>query len=291
MKIRQYGASAPLILAALCCVTPRMAVAQALTPPPAPPAERPQRDAGMGELPPPLPVPGRFLTPGATSGGMPGSRNSNPLATSPKLPAAPIDPGDHRFPINLATALRLSDARPLIVAAAQASVWVAEAELTRTKVLWIPTLNIGFDYIRHDGGGPDFNKGILTSPSVNFFYGGVGAVGTLPTVDAIFDPLAARQVLNATHYDIQAAKNDALQQTADAYFQVHQYRGIYTGALYTVERGKALVDRITQLSKDLVPRMEIDRGAESSGRPGAARRLGPTGMASSLCRPDADPSA
>ena len=81
---------------------------------------------------------------------------------------------DLRFPINLATALRLSDARPLVVAAAQASVWVAEAQLTRAKVLWVPTLMFGFDYIRHDGGGPDFNKGIMTAPSVNFFYGGGG---------------------------------------------------------------------------------------------------------------------
>ena len=50
-----------------------------------------------------------------------------------------LEPTDLRFPINLATALRLSDARPLIVAAAQAGVWVAEAQLTRAKVLWVPT--------------------------------------------------------------------------------------------------------------------------------------------------------
>src|SRR6516165_807618 len=85
-----------------------------------------------------------------------------------KLQPAPLEPSDIPLPINLATALRLSDARPLIVAAAQAGVWVAEAQLTRAKVLWIPRLNIGFDYIRHDGGGPDFNKGIMTAPSVNF---------------------------------------------------------------------------------------------------------------------------
>src|SRR5262245_42293287 len=90
----------------------------------------------------------------------------------PKLGSAPLHPSDLPLPINLATALRLSDARPLVVASAQASVWVAEAQLTRAKVLWIPTLMFGFDYIRHDGGGPDFNKGILTAPSVNFFYGG-----------------------------------------------------------------------------------------------------------------------
>ena len=101
----------------------------------------------------------------------------SPLDTGVKLKPAPMTPNDLRFPINLAAALKLSDARPLIVAAAQARVWVAEAELTQAKVLWIPTLNIGFDYIRHDGGGPDFNKGILTTPSTNFFYAGAGLTG------------------------------------------------------------------------------------------------------------------
>jgi outer membrane protein TolC len=184
---------------------------------------------------------------------------SNPLATGLTLKAAPVEATDLRFPINLATALRLSDARPLIVAAAQASVWVAEAELTRAKVLWIPTFNMGFDYLRHDGGGPDFNKGIMTAPSVNFFYGGVGMWGNIPVADAIFQPLAARQALNAQHYQIQTAKNDALMQTADAYFRVHQARGMYSGALYSVERGHELVERIAQLTKELVPRVEIDR--------------------------------
>jgi hypothetical protein len=112
-----------------------------------------------------------------------------------KLKQAPLEATGLPLPIDLATALRLSDARPLIVAAAQASVWVAEAQLTRAKVLWVPQLNLGFDYIRHDGGGPDFNKGIMTAPSVNFFYGGVGMVQSGATPDMIYMPLAARQIL------------------------------------------------------------------------------------------------
>jgi hypothetical protein len=118
---------------------------------------------------------------------------------------------------------------------------------------------MGFDYIRHDGGGPDFNKGILTAPSVNFFYAGGGMWGNIPLTDAIFEPLAARQVLNARHWDVQASKNDALLQTAEAYFNVHQYRGMYTGTLFTVQRGHDLVDRVARLSRDLVPGFEVDR--------------------------------
>ena len=218
--------------------------------------------AGVGEDPGGLGLPSDVqpaLPPAMAPGGAADAAGANPLDTGLTLKPAPMGPTDLRFPISLAAALRLADARPLIVAAAQAGVWVAEAELTRAKLLWIPTLNIGFDYIRHDGGGPDFNKGIMTAPSVNFFYGGGGLVGTLSTTDAIYQPLVARQALNAQHWAIQTAKNDALMQTADAYFRVHQNRGMFAGALYTVERGRDLVRRIDRLSKELVPRVEVDR--------------------------------
>jgi outer membrane protein TolC len=197
---------------------------------------------------------------GLTASPANGSSDSRPARfIDLKLKPAPLESTDLRFPINLASALRLADARPLIVAAAQASVWVAEAQLTRAKVLWVPTVIFAADYYRHDGGAPDFNKGIMTHPSFNYFYGGPGLWQYVNLTDAIFQPLAARQVLNARQWDVQSAKNDALLQTADAYFLVHQYRGRYAGALYTVERAHDLVDRVLQLSRELVPQDEVDR--------------------------------
>jgi outer membrane protein TolC len=183
-----------------------------------------------------------------------------------RLKSAPLEPTDVGFPINLATALRLSDARPLIVAAAQASVWVAEAQLTRAKVLWVPTLTLGGDYIRHDGGGPDFNKGVMTAPSVNYFYAGgglnvsnSGLFQFVNLTDAFFEPLIAQRVLNSRQWDIQSAKNDALLLTADTYFRVHQQRGMYAGALFCVERGRNLVEQIASLSNELVSKFEVER--------------------------------
>jgi outer membrane protein TolC len=271
MKTRSNWAWMPIVCLLLFGLTPGRGIAQSSAPPsqvpstgvpaiargsrPTDPAVAPAVNRGtaiLAQLPstpepsfPPATGPGRQTSP-------------NPLATTPNLKAS-LEPTDVRLPINLATALKLSDARPLVVAAAQAGVWIAEAELTRAKVLWIPTLNIGFDYIRHDGGGPDFNKGIMTAPSTNLFYGGIGATGNLPIVDAIYNPLAARQVLSSHHWDVQSAKNDALHRTADAYFLVHQYRGIFASYLYTVGRGQELVGRIRNLSKDLVPTVEIER--------------------------------
>lgn len=193
----------------------------------------------------------------------PSSRTTpQPPAVAPmniQLAKAPLEPTDHALPINLATALRLADARPLVVAAAQAGVWVAEAQLTRAKVLWVPSIMFGLDYIRHDGGGPDVNKGIMTAPSVNYFYGGPSFFQYLNITDAIYEPLVARRSLDAAHYDIQTAKNDVVLQTSDAYFRVHRARGKYAGALYTVERGHDLMERISQLSKELVPVVEVDR--------------------------------
>jgi hypothetical protein len=189
-----------------------------------------------------------------------------------------LEPGDLCFPINLATALRLADARPLIVAAAQASAWMAEAQLQKAKVLWVPAFIFCNSYYRHDGGGPDFNGGVNIPPGINslgipdptsngrplnqdfnWFFSGVSLFQVISMTDAIFQPLAARQDLNARRWDIQAAKNDALLETARSYFNVHRSRGQYAGAIYCVIQGRRLLATIEALSKDLVPRVEVDR--------------------------------
>ncbi len=187
------------------------------------------------------------------------------------LKPPPLEMGDVPLKINLATALRLADARPLVVAAAQASAWVAEAQLQRAKVIWLPEFDLDFVYYRHDGNGPDFNRGVSApffdpnstklpiNQNLNYFYGGGGLYAVYAVTDAIYQPLAARQVLNSRRWDIQTAKNDALLEAARAYFNVHKYRGMYAGALDVVERGRKLVERIELLSEELVPKAEVNR--------------------------------
>jgi outer membrane protein TolC len=189
----------------------------------------------------------------------------------------PLEAGDLRFPINLATALRLADARPLIVAAAEASAWVAEAQLQKAKVLWVPAFMMNAAYMRHDGpidftsginGPPGFgpmgqvdpgNPGKPLNQNINWFISGVSLYDVLALTDAIFQPLASRQDLNARRWDIQSAKNDALLETARAYFNVHRYRGRYVGGIYCVEQGRRLIAKIQSLKSDLIPAIEVDR--------------------------------
>jgi outer membrane protein TolC len=202
-----------------------------------------------------------------------GARSSS-VGGGPRLQAAPLEATDLPLPLNLASALQLADVRPLIVAAAQASAWVAEAQLQRANVIKIPELDIGTVYVRHDGFGPDFNRGVNNpvfglpggggplNQNLNAMWVGGSLYAVFPMTDAIFQPLVARQVLDARRFDIQAAKNDALLATANTYFQVHQARGQYAGAIDVVKRGEALVDRVARLSEDLVPKIEVDRALQ-----------------------------
>ena len=204
----------------------------------------------------------------------PADVDSDPRDSGPSAGDGPVDSSralledsDLAYPINLATALRLADARPLVVAAAQAGAWVAEAKLQRAQVLWVPTFTLGANYIRHDGYGPDLNRAINTAArplgqNVNFLYAGGGFIHDIALTDVIFEPLAARRVLNAERWKVQTAKNDALMATAQAYFTVHQRRGQYAGALDVVERGRKLVDRVAHLSQDLIPAVEVNRARQ-----------------------------
>lgn len=198
--------------------------------------------------PAPQPAPPHFL-------GSP-VLNEN-LQSTPIPPAAP-DAIDQPLPINLATALYLSNARPLVIAFAQNSVEAAAARLQQTSVLWLPNFNIGVDYYRHDGADQTTQGDVLTV-SKSYLAGGAGATVVFGISDAIFQPLAARQQLLAQQYDVQRARNDALATVATAYFDVQEARGRLAGNLDAKAKGDDLVRRIDGLASGLVPEIETDR--------------------------------
>ena len=158
---------------------------------------------------------------------------------APRLPLAEPDAADKPLPINLATALRLAGARPVTIAAAQASVEVAEAELARANVLWLPSFNVGAGYYRHDGVTQGQSGNLYINTRENFF-AGAGLTARVATADALFAPLAARQVLRSRAIDVQTARNDALLAVAVAYFDVQQARGRLAATRNVVERAMAL---------------------------------------------------
>jgi len=158
---------------------------------------------------------------------------------APTLPAAEPQGTDKPLPINLATALRLAGARPVIIAAAQSSVQVAEAELAKANVLWLPSFNIGTGYYRHDGATQGQSGNFYINSKDNFL-AGAGLTAKVSAADALFAPLAARQILRSRAIDVQTARNDALLAVAVAYFDVQQARGRLAATRDVVEKGVAL---------------------------------------------------
>jgi outer membrane protein TolC len=175
-----------------------------------------------------------------------------PIQTA--LPAATDTP----LPINLATALYLSNARSLVIARAQSSVEEAAARLRGAEVLWLPNLNVGADYYRHDGLDQS-TDGTMIRDHKSAFAAGAGATLNFGVTDAIFLPLADRQELSARQYDVQAARNDILLTVALAYFDVQQARGALAGTQDAVEKAQILVNKTTSLARGLVPEIEINR--------------------------------
>jgi outer membrane protein TolC len=182
------------------------------------------------------------------------SENPQPPPIAPAQPTA----ADQALPINLATALCLSNARPLVIAFAQASVEEAAARLQNSKVLWLPDFNFGTDYYRHTGVDQSTDGTMILDNKSAFAVGG-GATLNFGITDAIFRPLADRQELAAREADLQTARNDALLAVAQAYFDVQQARGTLAGMLDAVARAEVLVRKTTGLARGLVAEIEVDR--------------------------------
>lgn len=181
------------------------------------------------------------------------------LAAAPaQTPPGPSPAGQHVYPINLATALQLGDARSLDVALAGQRVQVALAQQRQAAVLWLPTVQFGVDYFQHDGLQQNTTATVVGNDRGTFL-AGVGTNTVFAVSDALFAPLAARQAVRARLAERQAASNDTLLAVAEAYFNVQQARGDLAGAEYQVRQAEDLAARTEELARGLAPPLEATR--------------------------------
>lgn len=168
---------------------------------------------------------------------------------------SPPDP----LPISLPCALRLAGARALDIRLAAQRIEAAAAQLDRARAAWLPTLAYGVDYFRHDGQIQDV-VGNVFGTSKDALMVGAGPTATLALGDALFGPLAARQVVRAREAQLQAATNDTLLAVALAYFDLQQTRGELAGASDAAARAADVARRAGELaSGGLVPDVEVSR--------------------------------
>lgn len=181
------------------------------------------------------------------------------LPKEPSLePADPSLPGMDILPISLPTAMQLAGVNPLDIGIANESLRVAYAQLEKSNVLWLPNISVGTEYFRHDGQIQDVGGKVFTTSRSSILVG-AGPNAVFAMADAIYAPLASRQLVRARQAGVQAAKNDSLYLVAEAYFNVQQARGQVAGAKEVVRRAEDLVARVEKLTPGLAPKVEVNR--------------------------------
>ena len=131
--------------------------------------------------------------------------------------------------LNLPTVLASVDQRHPVVGFARWRVRQAYADHARAKALWLPSIQAGFGFHRHDGNYQASNGAIVDVDRNSFQYGlGVGATGAGTTprpglvaqfhlADAIFQPQVTEKTAWARGHQASAALNDQLLTAGLAY--------------------------------------------------------------------------
>lgn len=152
----------------------------------------------------------------------------------PSTYAAPEEgvPNNSAIPINLPTALAMIGGQHPVVGFAKWRVQEAYAQLDRAKVMWLPSIQTGFNYRRRDGNYQDVQGAIVDVDLNSMNYGlGAGAVAagspTRPGIvaqfhlaDAIFLPKAAEKTAWANGHSASAVINQQLLHGGIAYIDL-----------------------------------------------------------------------
>ncbi len=168
-------------------------------------------------------------------------------------------------PVDLVGALRLAGARDLDIAIARARVTAAAADVQHSRALWLPSLFIGPNWIRHDGQAQIVEGNVRTISKSSLFLGTTAAAGSsisgpipaggpaqvtgltsvLRFSDAIFLPLAAEQIVSARHAGVRTATNDALLGLAESYMELQRA----AGKLAIAREAAANAERLTEITE------------------------------------------
>ncbi len=170
-----------------------------------------------------LPLPAQMPSPGPKVT-LPTVSGCDPVASPLFGPDGIFTPGTEVLLIDLPNALRIANGANPTIAFARARIQEAYVRVQQADLLWIPNLDMGTIYLRHDGNiqnstGVVFNtnKDALTlfgGPSLN-----------IATSDALFTPLIARRLAAAQDANTRAVTNNTQLDVALAYLDLLQAYG------------------------------------------------------------------
>ncbi len=196
----------------------------------------------------------------------------------PEEPEATLD-SDWIEPIDWLTVIRLSGARDLDIGIAREHVGMALAELQESRTLLLPSLYYGPNWIRHDGQAQLIDGKVMPISKSSLFVGstaaggsGIGGpipaggpaqVGGLTSIirfsDAIFEPMAKKQLLEARRAGVMVAEQDALLKASETYLKLQGA----AGRLAIAREAASLSENLARLTRSF---FEAGSGLEADYR-------------------------
>lgn len=138
------------------------------------------------------------------------------------------------FPIDLPTALRLAGAQNLDVQIAREQLKQARADRDSAIEQFIPWLSPGVGYHRRDGMAQAVPAGTVTEAHYQSYAPGGAIAAQVELGDAIYQSLAARQLVQAADHALNAQSSDAILAAAEGYLDLVRSRaqvGVQTESL------------------------------------------------------------
>ncbi len=159
-----------------------------------------------------------------------------PEAVQPAAPAAEAKV----LPIGLDTVLRLAEGQNGQVALAREKVREAYAGQDLAKSAWLPTVNVGTSYYRHEGGtqNPD---GTFVHSSYGNVFGGMEVVGKFDLNEAVFAQVDAERKVWQQKGELSRVTSETLLDAASTYID-----------LLTARTAEAIVRRTLHDEEDIL---------------------------------------
>lgn len=130
------------------------------------------------------------------------------------------------YPIDLSTALRLADAQNLDVQIARERVKEAQANRTSALEQFFPWFAPGIGYHRRDGVAQASPSGIIGNADYQSDSPGAALTAQVALGDAIYNSLAARQLVRASDHGLETQRQGTALTAAQGYFDLAKAKAL-----------------------------------------------------------------
>jgi len=164
-------------------------------------------------------------------------------------PAQPEPSAPRIFPIDLDTVLRLTGEHNPQIQTARAKLHSSEIEREQAERDWLPTVNMGMAYLRHEGGIQDQDGTFLRS-SYGAMMPGMHMHGIMNLREYAFKVLNAERQIHQNDGELARITSENLLEAANTYFDLLTARTAEGILRQLGDHEKKLLDRAEKLFKE-----------------------------------------